>query len=167
MNNAAGREHACREQLIELLNAHNSRIGAANEYLLEIKTAIAENRLDRLQQSVANPLAMQDSEALEQQRHALLDRCGFDQDQGGFENCIQWCDDDAASLSDLYQQLIQNLVRLQHSIQVNCLLVNKGQDRVRRSIGILTGHATSGAAKTYSSDGKASDPAGRRDIAIA
>ena len=158
---------ACREQLIELLNAHNSRIDAANEYLLELKTAIAENRLDQLQQSIANPLAMQDIEALEQQRHDLLARFGFDQDQGGFEKCIQSCDDDAGSLSDLYQQLIQNLVKLQHSIQVNCLLVNKGQDRVRRSIGILTGHAASGAAKTYSSDGKTSDSSNQRDIAIA
>ena len=158
---------ACREHIIELLNAHNSRIDAANDYLLEIKTAIAENRLDKLQQSIANPLAMQEIEALEQQRHALLARYGFDQNQGGFEQCIDSCDDEAGSLSNLYQQLIQNLVKLQHSIQVNCLLVNKGQDRVRRSIGILTGHAGTGAAKTYSSDGKAIDPAGRRDIAIA
>ena len=63
--------------------------------------------------------------------------------------------------------MIQNLFDLRHSIQINSLLVNKGQERVRRSIGILTGTSSTGTCKTYSEKGQAVDPAGRRDIAIA
>ena len=63
--------------------------------------------------------------------------------------------------------MIASLVDLQYLIQLNSLLVNKGQERVRRSIGILTGVGTSGTCKTYSKKGQAINPAGRRDIAIA
>ena len=43
----------CRERLIELLRAHNTCIESANAYLESIKNAIAENRLDQLQQSMS------------------------------------------------------------------------------------------------------------------
>jgi len=157
----------CRERLSELLQAQTEQITRANEYLLVIKNAIAADQLDKLQQSLTSPeLAIEDIENLEQQRYQLLANYGFDQNPEGLEKCIDWCDDDQ-QLSELYQQLIASLVDLQHSIQLNSLLVNKGQERVRRSIGILTGVGTSGTCKTYSKKGQAINPAGRRDIAIA
>ena len=109
---------------------------------------------------------LRDIENLEQQRYQLLTDFGFDQDPDGLEKCINWCDQDQ-QLSALYQQLIASLMDLRQSIQINSLLVNKGQDRVRRSIGILTGGGTSGTGKTYGKKGQPIDPAGRRDIAIA
>ena len=161
-------ESACRERLIELLQAQNERIANANEFLVGIKNAIAENRLEKLQQSLVSPdLALDDIEQLEQQRYRLLESHGFSKDQDGFEKCVEWCDDSQGRVTALYGQLVEGLVQLQHSIQINSLLVNKGRDRVRRSIGILTGLGTSGSCKTYSSNGKTLDPTGRRDIAIA
>ncbi|MDH3634287.1 MAG: flagellar protein FlgN [Gammaproteobacteria bacterium] len=157
----------CREQLTALLEEHNQRITSASEYLAGIRQAIAENQLESLQDSLAKPeFVVDDIEQLEQQRYQLLSNYGFSQDADGFEKCMAWCDDGNQQVSALYQQLIQNLVRLQHSTQVNSLLVNRGRDRVRRSLGILTGLGTTGTCKTYSSDGKlgSSDP---RDIAIA
>lgn len=157
----------CRQRLSELLQAQTERITQANEYLLVIKNAIANDQLENLQQSLTSPdLSMQDIENLEQQRYQLLTDFGFDQDPDGLEKCINWCDRDR-QLSALYQQLIASLMDLRQSIQINSLLVNKGQDRVRRSIGILTGVGTSGTCKTYSKKGQAINPAGRRDIAIA
>lgn len=156
----------CREQLTALLEEHIQRIAAASEYLAGIKQAIAENHLESLQDSLTKPaFAVDDIEQLEQQRYQLLSNYGFSQDADGFEKCMAWCDKDQ-QVSELYQQLIQNLVRLQHSIQVHSLLVNRGRDRIRRSLGILTGIGTTGTGKTYSSDGKldSSDP---RNIAIA
>ena len=158
----------CREQLVELLQAHNTRITGATEYLASIKLAIAENRLEDLQNSLSNPeFAIDDIEQLEQQRYQLLSDYGFDQDSEGFEKCMNWCDNEQKQVAGLYQQLIQGLVQLQHSIQVNSLLINKGRDRVRRSLGILTGLGATGNCKTYSSDGKALNTSGQRDIAIA
>lgn len=157
----------CREQLTALLEEHIQRIAGASEYLADIKQAIAENQLESLQESLAKPgFAVDDIEQLEQQRYQLLSNYGFSQDAAGFEQCMAWCDDETQQVSELYQQLIQNLVRLQHSIQIHSLLVNRGRDRVRRSLGILTGLGSAGTGKTYSSDGKldASDP---RNIAIA
>ncbi len=162
------KETQCRERLSELLQAQNDCITRANEYLMAIKNAIADNQLDNLQQSLAYPdLAIEDIEALEQQRYQVLASFGFDQDTNGLGKCIEWCDDDQNQLSELYQQLVKSLVELQHAIQINSLLVNKGQERVRRSIGILTGAGAAPTCKTYSSKGQAINPAGRRDIAVA
>lgn len=158
----------CRQRLSELLQAQIGRIASANAYLQGIKSAIAENRLENLQQTLTSPdLAIEDIEQLEQQRYQLLETCGFAKDSDGLEKCIAWCDDDQNQLSELYQQLIKNLFDLRHSIQINSLLVNKGQERVRRSIGILTGANATGTCKTYSEKGQAINPAGRRDIAVA
>ncbi len=157
----------CRQRMSELLQAQTERITQANEYLLVVKNAIAGDQLETLQQSLtSSDLPIEDIENLERQRYQLLTDFGFDQDPDGLEKCINWCDQDQL-LSGLYQQLIASLMDLRQSIQINSLLVNKGQDRVRRSIGILTGVGTSGACKTYSNKGQAIDPAGRRDIAIA
>jgi flagellar biosynthesis/type III secretory pathway chaperone len=159
---------SCREQLIELLEEHNDRINRATEYLANIKQAIAENRLENLQDSLSNPdFAVDDIERLEQQRYQLLSSYGFSQDSDGFEKCMAWCDDEQKQISGLYQQLIQSLVQLQHAIQVNSLLVTRGRDRVKRSLGILTGLGAASNYKTYSSDGKTLSTPGRRDIAIA
>ena len=158
----------CRERLIELLRAHNACIESANAYLESIKAAIAENRLEQLQQSLSSPeLPMAEIDRLESERGALLQSFGFDGDDKGFEKCVAWCDDDNGQVAKLYQQLVQNLLKLQHSIQLNSLLVSKGQDRVRRSIGILTGIGGANQPKTYSSNGKTTTDGGRRDIAIA
>ena len=158
----------CREQLTALLAEHHQRITRASEYLASIKQAIAENRLESLQNSLSEPdFKIEEIEELEQQRYQLLADYGFNQDAEGFEKCMAWCDDEQKKVARLYQQLIQGLVQLQHSIQVNSLLVNRGRDRVRRSLGILTGLGTAGSCKTYSSDGKAQEASGRRDIAIA
>ena len=158
----------CREQLTALLEEHNQRITSASEYLAGIKQAIAENQLESLQQSLSKPdFAVEDIEQLEQQRHQLLSDYGFSQDAQGFEKCMAWCDDKDQQISGLYKQLVQNLVQLQHTIQINSLLVNRGRDRVRRSLGVLTGLGTSGSCKTYSSDGKALGSSDPRNIAIA
>ena len=158
----------CHAQLSELLETHISRITRANDYLVEIKKAITENQLDRLQKSLSQPdFSVEDIERLEQQRYQLLSSYGFTEDSDGFQQCVNWCDDEQTQVTELYQQLIQGLVQLQHSIQINSLLVTRGRDRVKRSLGILTGLGTAGNCKTYSSEGKTLDPTGQRDIAIA
>lgn len=161
-------ETACRQRLTDLLSAHNTRIGAANDYLLSIRNAIAANDLEKLRERLSHPEFEIDAiEQIEQQRHEVLAAFKFDQDSKGFEACIAWCDDEAGQLAALYAQLVENLVQLQHAIQLNNLLINKGRDRLRRSIGILTGLGAGANHKTYSSSGQTEQSLGRRDIAIA
>jgi len=161
-------ENQCRQRLSELLQAQNDRISRANEYLVEIKNAIADNQLDKLQQSLDSPdLAIEDIESLEQQRYQLLASFDFEQNAEGLEKCIAWCDDEHKQLSGLNRQLIKNLLDLRQSIQLNSLLVTRGQERVRRSIGILTGAGAPTNCKTYSSKGEAINPSSRRGIAVA
>ena len=93
----------CRERLSELLQAQAEQITRANEYLLVIKNAIADDQLDKLQQSLTSPeLAIEDIENLELQRYQLLANFGFEQNPEGLEKCIDWCDDDQ-QLFGLYQ----------------------------------------------------------------
>ena len=159
---------ACQAQLEQLLQTQNEHIARANEYLAAIKKAISEGQLDDLQQSLNHPdLAIDEIENLERQRQQLLADSGFEADRGGLAKCIAWCDDDSGRLAELYRQLLENLYQLRHSIQVNSLLVNRGQERVRRSIGVLTGAGNSGFARTYGDRGQTIDPSTRRDIAIA
>ena len=159
---------ACREALSALLARHVAQIDAANAYLRAVKQAIADNDLESLQHSLDRPAFDVDAlERLEAERHRLLDAHGFSADSGGFEKCIDWCDDPAGELADGYARLVEGLVALQHSIQLNQLLVNRGKDRVRRSLCLLGGLGSAGQCKTYGSDGKAEQPTGRRDIAIA
>ncbi len=158
----------CREAMGALLASHVAQIDAANAYLQEVKRAVAESDLESLQRSLEQPDFDVDAiERLEGERHRLLQSQGFTADFAGFERCIAWCDDAAGSLAELYRQLVQGLVALQHSIQLNQLLVDRGRDRVRRSLCLLGGIAGAGQCKTYGSDGKAEQSAGRRDIAIA
>lgn len=158
----------CRKKLIDLVEAHILKITVANEYLVNIRRAITENQLENLSKSLADPpLPVDDIESLERQRHLLLIEYGFSADYAGFEECVGWCDNDTGQVSDLYQLLVQALLELQHSIQINSLLVSKGRDRVRRSIGILTGLGNDANHKTYSSNGKTEQQLGQRNIAIA
>lgn len=158
----------CRQKMILLLQTHNIKINAAYDYLLSIRKAISENRLETLHQTLANPqLPVDEIEALEKQRHQIFDEYGFTSDQAGFEECVSWCDDESGRVSDLYRLLVQNLLELQHALQVNSLLVSKGKDRIRRSIGILTGVGRGNDHLGYSSKGESIQQMGTRDIATA
>ena len=157
----------CRTRLQDLMQAHIGYIADANQYLLNIKNAIAENDLGAIQLSLKTPdSSIAAMEQLEKDRRQLLSEFGFDGDNAGFEQCVRWCDDDSGRLGNLFAELVSELERLQHSIQVNNLLVNKGKDRVRRSIGILTGLGNS-TTNTYGSNGEKLESEGRRNIAIA
>ncbi len=158
----------CRRQMLLLLGAQNTSITAANDYLLHIKNAIAENKLENLDPLLANPeLPIEDILELERQRFGLLQNFGFDSDSAGFKKCVTWCDNSKQELNEAYQRLINGLTQLQRSIQLNNLLIGKGKDRVRRSIGILTGQGNVTQGKTYSNKGQTLEDNGQRNIAIA
>ena len=161
-------KQACREQLTNLLKTHLAHIDLAIDYLASIKQAIGANRIDAMQQSLQQPeFSIDGIERLEHERHQLLTDFGFKQDQSGFKDCIAWCDDDGGALTEMYQQLIDRLLQLQRSIQVNSLLVSRGKERLRRSVGILTGHGNPDNCQTYDDKGETLGNANRRNIAIA
>ncbi len=159
---------ACRQAMSTLLTRHVAQIEAATAYLRRVKQAIAENDREALQGLLEHPEFDVDAiERLENERHRLLEAHDFATDAAGFEQCIAWCDDAAGGLAGLYRQLVQGLIELQHSIQLNQLLVDRGKDRVRRSLCLLGGIGGGGQCRTYGSDGKTEPASGHRDIAIA
>ena len=157
----------CRDRLSELLGLQRERVAAASDFLRAFKDAIAQNDLDAMQGRLQAPaFSIEDIEQIERQRHELLDEFGFGRDAAGMESCLEFCDADGR-VERLYQSLTADLVELQREIQLNRLLVERGRERVRRSIGVLTGLGSGAQDKTYGSSGKAELPRGRRDIAIA
>ncbi len=158
----------CRQILSRLLQSQQQRVASARQFLQQVKEAVAEDDIASLQGLLEQPgIALTEIESIEAERQQLLQRFGFGTDAEEFERCLHWCDDSNASLAARNQDLRQELIELQRQLQLNQLLVNKGQDRVRRSLGILTGMDTASQGKTYDSAGKAALPGGQRDIAIA
>lgn len=158
----------CRDLLVDLLGAQNEQVTAVRARFDEIGRAIADNQIDNLQQSLGDSdPGFAQLQQLERQRHDLLQRFGYAANAAAQTACIDWCDDADGQLSALHARLVDNLQALQRSIQLGNLLVGKGRDRIRRSLGILTGQSQSGQCRTYSSSGKAEDGPGHRDIAVA
>ena len=118
---------------------------------------------DVLQQDI---LPVEELNELERQRHRLLADYGFDYEKNELEACIAWCDIEN-QVEHKYQQVNEALAQLQHSIQVNDLLVNRGKSKVRRALHILTGQNKLQKTVTYTQSGEARDSAENRSIARA
>ena len=158
----------CRQELSQLLQVQLSNIDEVNNYLVELKTSIAQNNIAAINDSLTqNSLPITDIEALDNHRNQLLIRYGFSADKDGQTACITWCDNNDGVLLNLYQSLTDSLIRLQRSIQVNDLLVSKGQDRIRRSVSLLTGQSNTDKSNTYSKSGQAGVAISKRSITLA
>ncbi len=157
----------CHAELLALLVHQSEELEAINTYLAEIKSAIVENDTDSLNALITQqrlPVAEMDN--LENQRNRLLASYGFKPDRDGLASCIAWCDKGEA-ISQQYAIFQQALLRLQHAIQINSLLVNKGRERVRQSLQLIMGQPASNRMTTYSSNGKTDDNSSHRTIARA
>lgn len=157
----------CHDALKDLLDRQTAELNVLNGYLDEIKTAIGEGDLE-----VLNNLVTQDSlpiaeiDDLESQRDRLLEVYGFDSGREALQKCIDWCDSDEV-IERQYKKFRQALLDLQRAIQLNSLILNKGQQRVRQGLHLLTGQTGTENAKTYSSDGKTRENNNQRHLAQA
>lgn len=155
----------CFQQLSSLLQRQSADLDSINAYLSDIKSAIADGETELLSQLLTNQrLPFAEMDDLESQRHKLLKLYGFETDKESLLACVQWCDQ-STKLYEQYQKFENSLLRLQHSIQLNSLLVNKGQQRVRQSLHLLTGQPSTNNARTYSSTGQTEDLNNKRTIA--
>ena len=158
----------CFQQLNALLSQQIDEFKGINSYLDEIKNAIAANEIESLNTLLTQQrLPTEDINNLESQRHQLLDVYGFEFTQEGLEKCISECDRNSV-LAKQYELFQQSLSHLQRSIQVNSLLINKNQNRIRKSLHLLTtGQQNSDNARTYSSSGQTSGYSNKRSLAQA
>ncbi|MDH5352948.1 MAG: flagellar protein FlgN [Gammaproteobacteria bacterium] len=157
----------CHDALKVLLNRQTVEITALNDYLDEIRTAISEGDITALNNLVSrDKLPLAEIEDLESQRDRLLEVYGFDSGQQALKKCISWCDSDQI-IAQQYEKFHQSLLYLQRAIQLNSLILNKGQQRVRRGLHLLTGRTDSENAKTYSSDGQTREKSFQRHLAQA
>ena len=157
----------CRSSLALLFEHQIEKLARINAYLGEIKDRIAQNDTPALSTLLAEQnLPINEIETLESQRYELLSNYGFEVGKAGMERCIDWCDSNN-QLQQLYETFTRELSQLRHSIQVNGLLVNKGQHRIRRSLHLLTGQGNADHPETYSSKGLTQDFPSRRSITLA
>jgi flagellar biosynthesis/type III secretory pathway chaperone len=155
----------CRQALSQLLQTQLAKVDEVNHYLQELKTSIAKNDIEAINGTLTkNNLPIGEIEDLESHRNRLLSQYGFEANKDGQTACIKWSDDNEGNLSKQYQLLSESLVQLQRSIQINALLVNKGQDRIRRSVSLLTGQLNNEKTITYSKNGQTRDATNKRSI---
>ena len=158
----------CRQILSQLLQAQLAKVDEVNHYLLELKDSIAQNDIEAINGTLSqNNLPIGEIEDLEDHRNQLLSQYGFEANKEGQAACIKWCDDNEGNLSKQYQLLSESLIQLQRSIQINALLVNKGQDRIRRSVSLLTGQVNNEKSSTYSKNGQTYTANNKRSISQA
>lgn len=157
----------CREDLVKIFSHQTSRLVSLNTYLLQIKDKIATNDVDALNEVLQQDiLPFEELNELEHERHRLLSAYGFDRGNGELEKCIAWCDLDN-QVQRQHQQLSEALTQLQHSIQINDLLISKGKSRIRRGLQMLTGQSNLQNTLTYTNSGAAQDSVENRTIARA
>ena len=157
----------CRQQLASLLQQQIEETIKTNGFLVNIKDAIAENRLDAVSQQIDPPqVSFEKTEQLERQRQELMQTYGYATDREGLEHCIRWCDDQKGTLQALHGQLLDALAALERSLQISNLLVNKGKQRLQRALDVLTWQPAS--TNTYNASGTTeSSNTGKRNIATA
>jgi flagellar biosynthesis/type III secretory pathway chaperone len=157
----------CLHQLNTLLQRQVDKIMDLNSYLSDLKSAIAGDDSKQLNDLLSQQrLPTAEIEDLENQRSRLLKIYGYDADKDSLLACIEWCDQHGA-LEETYKKFEKALQQLQHSVQLNHLLVNKCQKRIRQSLYLLTNQMTSDKPSTYSATGVTENPGSRRSLAQA
>jgi len=157
----------CREEMDQMLQTQLTTVDKVNRYLVKLQDSIGQNDIKALNAMLsANNLPVNEIEKLETYRHQILTQYGFEASNEGLSDCIKWCDDKGV-LMQRYQTLIVSLAQLKQSIQINALLVKKGQERVKKSVNLLTGQINNEKSNTYSKNGQTYDATSKRSISQA
>ena len=142
----------CAQLLSPLFQQMLEQISDFTKYLNQIKQTIADNDKEQLEVLLDNPrLDFASIEQLQLKQQQIVADFGFAQSHEGIDSCVKSCDQ--APLSDLYNQLRQQLEQLQSALMINDLLIKKNQQRVRQSIRLLSGYAPVNNNMTYNSSG--------------
>jgi flagellar biosynthesis/type III secretory pathway chaperone len=158
----------CQQALSQLFQTQLTRVDEINLFLIKLKASIAQNDTEAINTTLyENNLPISEIEEFENSRNQLLNQYGFEANIKGQTACIKWCENNEGNLSKQYQLLSESLIQLQQSIQINALLVNKGQDRIRRSVSLLTGQVNNEKSSTYSKNGQTNLTANKRSISQA
>ncbi len=138
-------------QMEALMQQQLEQVHRYIEYLDQIKLSISSNDSEQLQKLVEKPpLDTIEIEHNQQQQLSLLGSAGFTQDE--LDAFIQQ-QSDHTKLAELRQQLKKQLGKLEQSLLINNLLLQKSQQRVKQSIRLLSGRDISSAPASYSRSG--------------
>lgn len=139
----------CADRLFKLIQQQSGLVGGYIEYLYKIKQAITHGDSEQLNQLLTeNKIDIGIIESSQSQQAELLEQHGYETTENGLENCIQDCH--KPELTELRQSLVRQLKKLEKSLLINELLIQKNQDRIRQSIRILSGHGAVEPLGTYS-----------------
>ncbi len=157
----------CAAHLQPLLQHQFDHISSYIDYLDRIKQTITAGDIEALHPLLSeNPIDLAMIEQHRKQVFALLPIYQFDGTEQGLQDCLQALKN--PSLTKLNESLEKQMKQLEKSLLINDLLIRKNQERVQKSIQILSGHGISGESATYSRQGlsKPSDK-NKRTLALA
>jgi flagellar biosynthesis/type III secretory pathway chaperone len=139
-------------RLRTLISEQREQAESLNQYLDEVRQAIATNAIEQLQKLVetGSPSLVR-LESLQNQQNSLLEQHGFGTGPQALQDYL-----DSHASPELQQQggaLSEQLSRLRNSLLINDLLIRKNQHRIRQSIRLLNGRDGASNRATYSRTG--------------
>ncbi len=154
---------SAEQRLSQLLTRLEQRIDDYLDYLQQLHIAIRDSDTVRLEQLLPHNRSLQEAvDARLAEREQLLEQQGVDSLGALLEQLGR-----PADLLRRRDALESKLEQLRQQLMSNDLLLRKSRQRLRRSIGILSGHFDNPRANAYSSKGSLSPDAPRRSLARA
>jgi len=141
------------QRMAALMHQQLEQVQSYVDYLDQIKRSISSNDTQQLQKLVQQPpFNGQEIEQKQQQQIQLLAEAGYAAQ--ALDDFIEQ-QDESHELATLRLSLKQQLGKLDQSLLINNLLLQKSQQRVRQSIQLLSGHDISSVPASYSRSGNA------------
>lgn len=129
----------CREELNELLRAEYDCAGRLAALLGDETEALNGRDIDAVETLVGRKQTlMQEFEALEARRHALLERAGFGGAQPDIEACIAWCDG-SGRLARGWRALLERIRDCQHRNRCNGAVLESSRRHAQQALALLRG----------------------------
>jgi flagellar biosynthesis/type III secretory pathway chaperone len=140
--------------LQELLQQQLLQVETYIEYLSSIKSSISTDDSEVLQKLIENPpLEAEQIELNQRHQQQLLVHAGFTAEGRALDDFIgnNTATEQLAALNDSLKQAVK---KLEQSLFINTLLLQKSQHRVKQSIRLLSGHAMASTPSSYSRAGE-------------
>jgi len=142
----------CAGKITDLLQQQSETVNGYVDYLGMIKQVISNNDAGELNQLLDNnPINLSSIEACRQQCYDILQQQGLSGSEEGLQQYIEAANNE--SLTHAKAALDTQLEALEKSLLINDVLIQKNQQRIRQSIQILSGRASSADTSTYSRQG--------------
>lgn len=151
----------CRDELNELLRAEYDCAGRLAALLADEAAALNGRDIDAVEALVeSKQVLMQEFEALEARRHALLGRAGFGGPQPDIDGCLAWCDG-SGRLARGWRALLERIRDCQHRNRCNGAILESSRRHAQQALALLRGQSPQPGLYTPHGESTAAGTLGR------